>query len=304
MKKQFFEFLSSLARSDERIFLLVGDIGYGAIEPFVREFPDRFLNVGVAEQNMATIAAGLAKKGFRPFIYSIANFPLLRAFEQVRNDIVHEGLPVTIVSIGTGFDYGNLGYSHHAVDDVAPALALSGLEILCPMDEFELRLAVRAIMDNPQPTYLRLTKETHVGIPTVSTPSDLNPRIIFGDKSCNLALVGYGSILERLWQASNLIDNRKSQKSAVISMPDLRTTAFEILRPFGLVFLVEEQSQGSGLSGMLSQSLDFQDNKTKFRHIGIVNVHKNANGSSEFIRKIHDLDSNGIASRVSQILGW
>ncbi|HMV27734.1 MAG TPA: transketolase, partial [bacterium] len=118
MRTAFIQQLMSEAKRDERVFLLVGDLGYSVVEPFAESFPDRFLNIGVAEQNMAGIAAGLAKEGYIPFIYSIGNFPTLRCLEQIRYDICYHALGVKIVSVGGGFAYGALGASHHGTEDL------------------------------------------------------------------------------------------------------------------------------------------------------------------------------------------
>ena len=117
MRTEFIKNLIAHAKNKKNIFLLVADIGYGVVEEFQKEFPDRFMNVGVAEQNMTGIAAGLASEGYHVFTYSIANFPTFRCAEQIRNDIDYHNLPVTIVSAGAGVGYGSLGYTHHAIQD-------------------------------------------------------------------------------------------------------------------------------------------------------------------------------------------
>ena len=117
MRNAFIEELVSLANQNDHIALIVGDLGFSVIEPFADRFPDRFINAGVAEQNMLGFAAGMASEGYHVFVYSIANFPTFRCAEQIRNDVDYHQLPVTIVSVGGGLAYGNLGYSHHAVQD-------------------------------------------------------------------------------------------------------------------------------------------------------------------------------------------
>jgi transketolase len=134
MRNAFIQGLSKLAENDKNIMLLTGDLGYGIFEDFEKKFPNQFLNCGVAEQNMIGVAAGLASEGKRVFVYSIANFPTFRCLEQIRNDICYHGLPVTIVSIGSGFSYGTLGYSHYAIEDIAIMRCLPGLRIFSPVD--------------------------------------------------------------------------------------------------------------------------------------------------------------------------
>src|ERR1043165_2424780 len=134
MRTAFINELVLLARTNPKIFLVVGDLGFSVVEPFAKEFPDRFLNAGVAEQNMTGVAAGLASEGYHVFTYSIGNFPTLRCLEQIRNDVCYHELPVTVVAVGGGLAYGNLGYSHHAVQDLAVMRSLPRLTILAPAD--------------------------------------------------------------------------------------------------------------------------------------------------------------------------
>lgn len=158
MRNAFIDELVSLAADRENIALIVGDLGYSVVEPFADRFPDRFINAGVAEQNMAGLAAGMASEGYHVFMYSIANFPTFRCAEQIRNDIDYHNLPVTVVSVGGGVAYGPLGYSHHAVQDYALMRCLPNMLIAAPGDPMEVRACVRYLVANPQPSYLRLGK--------------------------------------------------------------------------------------------------------------------------------------------------
>lgn len=135
MRNVFIEELVAQAEIDENIVLIVGDLGYSVVEPFASKFPSRFINAGVAEQNMMGLAAGMASEGLQVFVYSIANFPTFRCAEQIRNDVAYHGLPVTVVAVGGGVAYGNLGYSHHAIQDYAllrsfPNMLIAAREIL------------------------------------------------------------------------------------------------------------------------------------------------------------------------------
>jgi len=166
MRTAFIQELVVLARTNPSIFLVVGDLGYSVVDAFAREFPDRYLNAGVAEQNMTGLAAGLASEGYHVFTYSIANFPTFRCAEQIRNDIAYHGLPVTVVSVGGGLAYGSLGYSHHAVQDMALLRSFPGMTLAAPGDPVETRAALRYLCEHPRPSYLRLGK---AGEPLVHT---------------------------------------------------------------------------------------------------------------------------------------
>ena len=158
MRNAFIEELVALATEHTHIALVVGDLGYSVIEPFADRFPDRFINAGVAEQNMTGLAAGMASEGFHVFTYSIANFPTFRCAEQIRNDIDYHQLPVTVVSVGGGLAYGALGYSHHAVQDYALMRSMPHMLLAAPGDPMEVRACMRYLVANPQPSYLRLGK--------------------------------------------------------------------------------------------------------------------------------------------------
>lgn len=166
MRNAFIDELVAAAENNDNIALVIGDLGYGVVEPFAKRFPKRFFNAGVAEQNMMGLAAGLASEGFHVFVYSIANFPTFRCAEQIRNDVDYHNLPVTVVAVGGGLAYGNLGYSHHAVQDYALMRVMPNMLIAAPGDPMEVRACMRYIINNPQPSYLRLGK---AGEPCIHT---------------------------------------------------------------------------------------------------------------------------------------
>ncbi len=158
MRNTFIAELCRLAEADERIWLLTGDLGFSVLERFAEKFPKRFINAGVAEQNLTGVAAGLALAGKIVFTYSIANFPLLRCLEQIRNDVCYHQANVKIVAVGGGLCYGAQGYTHHGVEDLAALRVLPGMTVVAPGDPVETRLAARALAAAPGPAYLRLGK--------------------------------------------------------------------------------------------------------------------------------------------------
>ena len=180
MRNAFIAELIAAAEVNENIALVVGDLGFGVVEPFAKRFPNRFFNAGVAEQNMMGLSAGLASEGFHVFAYSIANFPTFRCAEQIRNDVDYHNLPVTVVAVGGGLAYGNLGYSHHAVQDYALMRVMPNMLIAAPGDPMEVRACVRYLTVNPQPSYLRLGKAgepcLHQDVPAVWPGKWLNVR--------------------------------------------------------------------------------------------------------------------------------
>lgn len=193
MRNAFIRALIEQNHNGSESYLLVGDLGYSVIEEFVDLFPDYYYNIGVAEQNMAGVAAGIAKEGNRVFCYSIGNFNTFRCAEQLRNDIDYHDLPVCTVSVGGGVAYGNMGYSHHAIQDYALMRSLPNTLILSPIDAAETELCMKYLQSYFGPAYLRLHKS---GEQLVS--SDLSPivpgkpRLVSGSVSAKIALLSTG----------------------------------------------------------------------------------------------------------------
>src|ERR1700739_916905 len=145
MRRELVDALVKLADEDERIVLLTGDLGFAALEPFMERFPDRFFNAGVAEQNMVGMATGLAEAGFTPYVYSISTFASMRPYEFIRNGPILHGLPVRVVGIGEGVDYGHHGMTHYALEDVAMMRAQPGLTLVVPGASEQVGAILRAV---------------------------------------------------------------------------------------------------------------------------------------------------------------
>lgn len=181
MRNAFFAELLTAAAANPRIALIVGDLGFSVVEPFIERFPRQFINAGVAEQNMMGLAAGMASEGYHVFVYSIANFPTFRCAEQIRNDVDYHRLPVTVVAVGGGLAYGSMGYSHHAVQDYALLRCLPNMLLAAPGDPMEVRACMRYLLQNPQPSYLRLGKAgercIHAEVPGVAPGEWLPVRV-------------------------------------------------------------------------------------------------------------------------------
>src|SRR5688572_28225192 len=219
MRIAFIDELVQIATQRENVMLVVGDLGFSVVEPFVEKFPARFIDGGVAEQNMTGLAAGLASEGFHVFSYSIANFPTFRCAEQIRNDVAYQGLPVTVVAVGGGLAYGALGYSHHAVQDYALMRIMPGVLIAAPGDPLETRACLRYLLDHPQPSYLRIGKagepKFHAEVPAQLAPGRWLPVATQG-RADDKVLLSTGAALG---VALELQKQREFADFAVYSMP-------------------------------------------------------------------------------------
>lgn len=257
MRNAFIDELVATAENNDNIALVVGDLGYGVVEPFAKRFPKRFFNAGVAEQNMMGLAAGLASEGFHVFVYSIANFPTFRCAEQIRNDVDYHNLPVTVVAVGGGLAYGNLGYSHHAVQDYALIRVMPNMLIAAPGDPMEVRACMRYLINNPQPSYLRLGKAgepcIHAEVPEVFPGKWL--RIREGEKH-EFTYLTTGATLELVNQM--LFKNSELKHCSFYSMPlwSMKTKEAQAqqVEHFESVITVEDHLMDGGFGSWLLEA--------------------------------------------------
>jgi transketolase len=257
VRTAFIETLCELAGADPRIWLLTGDLGYSVLERYATQFPDRYVNVGVAEQNLAGNAAGLALSGKVPFIYSIANFPVTRCLEQIRNDICYHSANVKIVSVGGGVAYGPAGYTHHGVEDLAFMRALPHMTVVAPGDPVETRHATRAIAQHLGPCYLRLGKAKEAIVHGQPVDFQLG-RALVVRAGRDVTLISTGGMLATAVAVAGQL-GRVGISAGVVSLHTLRPFDAEaILRvatETRAVFTIEEHRPTGGLGSAVAEVL-------------------------------------------------
>jgi transketolase len=254
VRNAFLEELVALADEDERVVLLTGDLGFMVLEPFASRFPDRFYNVGVAEQNMVGVATGLAEAGFVPFTYSIATFATLRPYEFIRNGPALHGLPVRIVGVGAGFDYGHNGISHFALEDVAIMRTQPGMCVIAPADAGQARAALRATHDLPGPLYFRIGKGDS-SVPGLDARFELGSAALIGDGT-DLAIVALGTMAGEAVRAAGLLGERGVRATvAVVSSlnPAPADDLAALLAEVPLVLAVEAHYVNGGLGSLVCE---------------------------------------------------
>ena len=301
MREAFFESLVRLAAEDERIYLLVGDLGFGVADEFRRRFPGRFLNAGVAEQNMTGVAAGLALAGKIVFTYSIANFPTLRCLEQIRNDVCAHNANVKIVAVGGGLAYGALGPSHHATEDLAILRALPNMVVVAPGDPQEAAQATAAIARHPGPCYLRLGR---AGEPAVhDTVAFILGRAARVRRGLHLSLIATGTMLAIADQVSRRLE-RDGVGAGLWSMHTLKPLDVDAVREAaaaGLLFTLEEHSVIGGLGSAVAEVLCEQGYSGVFRRIALPDAFAPAAGSAAYLRRRNGLDADTVLERVRRV---
>lgn len=305
MRTAFFQTLLELARKDERITLVVGDLGFGVVESFAEQLPKQFLNAGVAEQNMTGIAAGMALCGKVAFTYSIANFPTLRCLEQVRNDICYHNANVKIVAVGGGFSYGPLGVTHHATEDLAIMRALPGMYVVAPGDPIEVAAATRAIAAYPGPCYVRLGR---AGEPIVHE-QDVSFRLgqaILVRQGDDLTLISTGGLLPTAVRVAERL-LKDGIQARVFSMHTVKPLdALAVLtaaRETQAIVTLEEHSVIGGLGGAVAEVLaESSEVRVPFQRLGLPSVFIPHVGSQEYLRAAYRLSEDEILKSVKQML--
>ena len=290
--------------------LVVGDLGFGVVDDFRKAYPDQFINAGVAEQNMTGLAAGLALAGKKVFTYSIANFSTLRPLEQIRNDIAYHGLNVTVVAVGGGFAYGGLGFSHHAVEDLAMLRALPNMTVLAPGDPREAEELTRCILrDDLGPVYLRLGRDREPVLHTDQTIAGLTigkAARVRGSGAESLAILATGSMLEVACQVGSEMD-AAGTRSSVYSLHTIKPFDAQLVRTLfaegKVVVSIEEHSSVGGLSGAILESLVGQAaNLSTYHRFAVPDQFATVVGDRDFIRDQYGLSPAKIVSSLTRAL--
>lgn len=270
MRTTFIQSLSQLASENPDIWLLCGDLGYSVLEPFAAKFPERYLNVGVAEQNMAGIAAGIALSGKTVFIYSIGNFPTLRCLEQLRNDVCYHGADVKVVAVGAGYAYGSQGYTHHALEDAGIMSMLPGVEVFAPCDPHEVRAATRYIASSGKPSYLRLSRAGEPNLGSEAVIDVRKPRILRQGR--DIVILTSGPIASRAVEAADEL-KKKGRDAGVVSVSCLKPfdEAFMLrtTQHATLVVTIEEHILRGGLYSLVATAFAGSSRRPPILGLGI-----------------------------------
>lgn len=300
MRATFIRTLTELAGTDERIVLLTADLGYLAIEDFATRFPDRFCNVGVAEQNMIGVATGMAEAGFIPFVYSIGNFAILRPYEFIRNGPVAQRLPVRIVGIGAGMEYGHDGISHHTIEDIAITRVQPGLMIVAPADPLQARTALINTWNLPGPIYYRIGKNEKSVIAELNGAFDLK-RLQWLSEKGDILFLATGNVAVEAAEAVHLL--RKEGifcAAAIVSNfnPSPDEELAEVLGRFRTVITIESHYVTGGLGSLAAEIIAEHQLKTRLIRRGLRQAPDGLSGSLDCLYQRHGLSRVQLADTV------
>ncbi len=304
MRDTFVRTLVQLAKENKNIELITGDLGFGVLKPFWEQCPDQFTNAGIAEQNMTSVAAGMAMQGKIVFTYSIGNFPTLRCFEQIRNDCAYHKANVKIVCVGGGFVYGSLGMSHHATEDIAALRALPDVAVVCPADLVEAEAATKAIVNYPGTVYLRLGRGGEKRIHE-SIPDFVIGKAIKVQDGQRVAIFSTGAIFEEMTDANEIL-KQYGITPTIYTFPTVKPIDRDVIEycaaNYDLIVTCEEHNVVGGFGSAVAEVLCETPGTARLIKIGLNDCYSTKVGSQKFLRKQYGLSAEDIADTIINTL--
>ena len=304
MRQAVVEALVARAAVDPRIVVLTGDLGWSVLEPFQERFARRFVNCGVAEQHMLGVATGLAEAGYTPFVYSIATFATLRPFEQLRAGPALMRLPVRVLGVGGGFDYGPAGTTHHGLEDLGAMRLLPGLTVLAPADAAQARSALDAVWDLPGPVYLRVGKDERPATPGLDGRFRLG-RVEVVREGREVLLLATGGAGGTAVEAAGRLQAQGIACTVAVAAclaPEPREDLARLLSTHALTVCVEEHLRQGGLFALAADVRSGLAEGSRVVGCHVDPTRLGPVGSAPWLRARHGLDAGGVAARVMDAL--
>ncbi|MCD8020629.1 MAG: transketolase [Clostridiales bacterium] len=303
MRDTFVKTLIELAKENRNIELVTGDLGFGVLKPYWESCPDQFTNAGIAEQNMTTVAAGMALEGKVVFTYSIGNFPTLRCLEQIRNDCAYHEANVKIVCVGGGFVYGSLGMSHQATEDLAIMRALPNVVVMAPGDLVEAEAATKAIAAYPGTCYLRLGRGGEKRIHDHLENFRIGKAIpVKGGE--RIAIFSTGAIFEEVESAYNIL-TEQGHHPAVYTFPTVKPIDADTIRhcakEFNLIATCEEHNIVGGFGSAVAEVMaEMQSKRAFLLRIGMNDQYGTIVGNQKYLREQYGMSAEQIAEQIAR----
>lgn len=303
MRGAFVKTLTELAQNDPRLLLLTGDLGYLALEPFANKFPDRFLNVGVAEQNMVGIATGLSESGFIPFVYSIVTFATLRPYEFIRNGPIAHKLPVRIVGVGGGVEYSHNGLSHYGLEDLAVMRVQPGMTIIAPADHEQTSHALKRTWDLPGPVYYRIGKDDRKTVPGLHGRFELGRAQVIHEGK-DLLLIALGAVSYEAALACEILDKEGISASLLIvsslNPSPVDDLAYQLSR-FVRAITVEAHYLSGGLGSCVCELVAERKLNCRILRCGVSELPDGITGSQSFLYNKFGLSPEAIVEKAKAL---
>jgi transketolase len=300
MRNAFIDAVQEIAERDRRVVFLTGDLGFTILEPLAESLQERFVNVGVAEQNMVGLATGLAEAGFVPFVYSIATFASMRPYEVIRNGPLLHSLPVRIVGVGAGLDYGHNGVTHYALEDVAIMRAQPDMTIIAPAEPTQAVAAAHASLEVDGPIYFRIGK-TNAAIPGFDGAFELGRLGLIGEGR-DVAIVALGSMAGEAVKARELLESQGIEATvAVVAsvQPAPVEDLIELLGDRPLAVTVEAHYRTGGLGSLVAEVIADHGLACRLRRRAVEAMPRGLTGTQAFLDDAHHLSAGALAATIA-----
>lgn len=307
MRSTFINTLTEMARKNPKIMCIIGDTGFSVFENFEKEFGERFVNVGIAEQNFVSFGAGLAAMGMKPYIYNVVSFMTLRSLEQIELDICYQENPVVLVGVGGGHAYGPAGPTHHAYFDIGMMRMLPNMTVVCPADPVEMRAAMMASENYNKPLYIRIGRSVDPVIHKGEIDFQIGKALKMQEGTDGV-LFATGTMVKDAVQALSILQE-KGINLTLYSMHTIKPLDEECVRSamdqYPAIFTLEEHSGIGGLGSAVEEILvsRMADRNTKFRKFGFPDTFAPVTGSREYLNQLYGLDAESVAEQIAQVLG-
>ena len=304
MRDTFIKALCSICEKNKDIELITGDLGFGVLKPFFEQHPDQFTNAGIAEQNMTSVAAGMALEGKTVFTYSIGNFPTLRCLEQIRNDCAYHNANVKIVCVGGGFVYGSLGMSHHATEDISVMRSIPNVAVFCPGDAIEAAAITKAIATYPGTCYLRLGRGGEKPMHQSLENYEIGKAIPIKDGRYVAILIS-GAIYEEIEKAMDILAESGITPS-VYSFPTVKPIDAEAIKKCAeshtIIVTCEENNIMGGFGSAVSEVMADNGLNSKLIRIGIDDTFCGIVGDQTYLRDFYGISGKKIAEKIIEAM--
>lgn len=301
MRTAFINFLLQQAEIDKNLYLIVGDVGFSVIETFKERFKERYINAGISEQAMIGIAAGLAMAGKNVYVYSIIPFVTMRCFEQIRNDLCYQQLPVKLVGVGGGFSYGPMGVTHHALEDVAIMRILPGMTVIAPGSVYETIRLMPQINNVDGPAYIRLSNID--GLVSYNQNTEIKVgKVVELVHNPTQTIIASGNALDLGFLVQKKLAEQ-GMEMGLVSMPTIKPLDHDFLtsRPWKALFTLEEHFITGGLGESIARTVcEISDQKIIFQAFGVNDFYFHEAGSRSYLKEKAGLAAENIASIIMQ----
>ena len=305
MRAAFSEALVRIAKADPKVLLLTGDHGYALFDDFRRECPQQYINAGIAEQNMVGMAAGLARAGFRPFVYGLSAFIPVRVVEQIKLDIAHDQLPVILIGDGAGFVYSHLGTSHQSTEDIACTRAIPHLSIYSPADRFEVTACMDKAYQSNSSVYFRMGKsdrgDVHSQVPLITEGKLLDVTPIASNTKTDIAFIAAGSLLKTAVDIAIAHYPTASVWSAPSIKPINTEQITTICQNHNALVVLEEHSVLGGLGSAIAE-IASEYAPVRILRVGVKDRFSHYCGTYDYLLKEHGLDRVAIEAQIREFL--